>query len=91
MGAEVLKMYFATIFTSSNPSGFEEILEGVHQSEVEVGEMDMGGEFQPLEVYQALKKMAPLTTLVLMICLLSSINPFVTLWVRKLLLFSSRH
>ena len=61
MGEEVLEKYFATIFTSSNPSSFEEILEGVHRAEVEVGELDMGGEFQALEVYQALKKMAPLT------------------------------
>ena len=61
IGEEVLEKYFATIFTSSNPSGFEEILEGVHRFEVEVGEMDMGGEFQAQEVYQALKRMAPLT------------------------------
>nr|POE83505.1 hypothetical protein CFP56_51041 [Quercus suber] len=78
MGEEVLEKYFATIFTSSNPSGFEEILEGVQQSEVEVGEMDMGGASSNEPRVGSLEAgLDPPTVPALMKCLQASASPLV--------------
>ena len=51
------------MFKTSNPSGFAEILEGVHHGMAAEEDMEVGGDFQVEEVYQALKQMAPLMAL----------------------------
>ena len=53
--------YFEQIFTSSNPSGFDNILSGI-QSIAGVEEIDqLDGYFQASEVKEALNQMPPLT------------------------------
>ena len=58
----VVEGYFKNIFSTSNPSRMDRILNGILlpvNVEVEVG---VGGEFQAFEVKQALDQMAPNTT-----------------------------
>ena len=59
----VVENYFATIFTISNPSGFDQILHGIHRVVDEDENNTMGSEFLASEVQQALSQMAPLNTL----------------------------
>ena len=57
----VVEGYFKNIFSTSNPSGLDRILnEILYPVNVEV-ESGMGGEFQAFEVKQALDQMAPNT------------------------------
>ena len=59
----VVEGYFKNIFSTSNPSRMDRILNGIpYPVNVEV-ESGMGGEFQAFEVKQALDQMAPNTTL----------------------------
>ena len=60
---KVTKRYFEVMFTSSNPSGFDEILDGVHHTVIVDGDVGVDGDFQAKELYQALKQVATLTTL----------------------------
>ena len=60
---KVIERYFEVMFTSSNPSGFDEILDGVHHTVIVDGDVGVDGDFQAKEVYQALKQVATLTTL----------------------------
>jgi len=57
----VVGRYFKDIFSSSNPSGFDSILNGIQRS-VDVDlDPSLGGEFQACEVKQALNQMVPNT------------------------------
>ena len=58
---KVVKRYFEGIFTSSNPSGFEEILDGVLHTIMVEDNVGAASDFHADEVFQALKQMAPLT------------------------------
>ena len=60
---KVIERDFEVMFTSSNPSGFDEILDGVHRNVTVDGDVGVDGDFQAKEVYQALKQVATLTTL----------------------------
>lgn len=60
---KVIESYFEGMFTSSNPSVFDEILDGVHRTLTAKEDVGLDGDFQAEEVYQELKKMAPLTAL----------------------------
>ena len=61
MGATV-EEYFRSIFTSSKPSDFDTILQGIHLAISEDAAGCLGREFHAKEVWVALKQMAPLTT-----------------------------
>lgn len=61
MGITV-KDYFAGIFTSSNPTLFEDILEGILPTVTTNMNASLNHEFQVVEVQQALQLMGPLTT-----------------------------
>ena len=52
---KVAEWYFKDLFKTSNPLGFAEVLDGVHNSVVAKGDMKVDGDFQAREVYQALK------------------------------------
>ena len=58
---KVVERYFEGIFTSSNPSGFEEILDGVLHTVTAEDNVGVASDFHADEVFQALKQMAPLT------------------------------
>ena len=60
MGA-VVEDYFRSIFTSSKPSDFDNILQGIHPAVSEDAAECLGREFHADEVWVALKQMAPLT------------------------------
>ena len=55
--------YFANIFTTSNPSSFDEVLEGMLPTVTEDMNSDLNRPFLAEEVQRALHQMAPLTTL----------------------------
>ncbi|KAK7855155.1 hypothetical protein CFP56_029352, partial [Quercus suber] len=57
----IVEDYFRTIFSSSNPSGFDSILQGIHPAITEEAAELLGRDFQADEVGAALKQMAPLT------------------------------
>ena len=61
MGATV-EEYFRSIFTSSKPSNFDTILQGIHLAISEDAVGCLGREFHVDEVWVALKQMAPFTT-----------------------------
>ena len=56
----VLEQYFNSLFTSSNPSGFEEILDGIQPAMTNEAASYLVRDFQAEEVRLALKQMAPL-------------------------------
>ena len=58
---KVVERYFEGIFTSSNPSGFEEILDSVLHTISSENNVGVASDFHADEVFQALKQMAPLT------------------------------
>ena len=60
---KVVERYFEGIFTSSNPSGFEEILDGVPHTISSENNVGVASDFHADEVFQALKQMALLTAL----------------------------
>ena len=57
----IIENYFRDIFTTSNPSGFEEILSGVHPAISKEDAGLLGRDFQASEVRLALDQMASLT------------------------------
>ena len=57
----VVQDYFESMFTSSNPSGFDEILEGMQPATFDASPLRLDCDFQAEEVHTALKQMAPLT------------------------------
>ena len=57
---KVIERYFKVMFTSSNPLGFDKILDGVHRTVTAEGDVGVDGDFQAKEVYQALKQVATL-------------------------------
>ena len=58
----VVEGYFKNIFSTSNPSGIDSILNGIlHPVDVDL-DSSVGGDFQAYEVKQALNQMAPNTT-----------------------------
>lgn len=57
----VVQGYFESMFTSSNPSGFDDILEGMQLAMFDASLVRLGRDFQDEEVHTALKQMAPLT------------------------------
>ena len=60
----VVERYFENIFTTLNPLGFEDIINGIHHRVFDGSEVDMGGgAFQAFEVHQVFKQMAPLMML----------------------------
>ena len=58
---KVIERYFEGIFTTLNPSGFEEIFDGVFHTVSAEDNVGVVGDFHADEVLQALKQMAPLT------------------------------
>ena len=58
---KVIERYFGGIFTTSNPLGFEEILDGVLHIVSTEDNVGVASDFHADEVLQALKQMAPLT------------------------------
>ena len=58
---KVIERYFEGIFTTLNPSGFEEIFDGVLHTVSAEDNVGVAGDFHADEVLQALKQMAPLT------------------------------
>ena len=59
--SRVVQDYFGSMFTSSNPSGFDEILEGMQPATFDASPLRLGRDFQAEEVHTVLKQMAPLT------------------------------
>ena len=57
---KVIERYFEGIFTTLNPSGFEEIFDGVLHTVLAEDNVGVAGDFHADEVLQALKQMAPL-------------------------------
>ena len=57
----VLEQYFNSLFTSSDPSGFEEILDGIQPAMTDEAASYLGRDFQAEEVQLALKQMSPFT------------------------------
>ena len=56
----VVQDYFESMFISSNPSGFDKILEGLQPAIFDASPLRLGRDFQAEEVLTALKQMAPL-------------------------------
>ena len=59
----VLEQYFNSLFTSSDPSGFEEILDSIQPAMTDEAASFLAPDFQVEKVRLALKQMAPLTAL----------------------------
>lgn len=57
---EMVVEYFANIFTTSNPSGFDEVLEGMLLTVIEDMNFDLNRPFLAEEVQRVLHQMAPL-------------------------------
>lgn len=47
----MVERYFETMFTTSNPLGFEDIINGVHLATLDDEEVNLGGDFQAFEAY----------------------------------------
>ena len=60
--AKLIEEYFGALFTSTDPSGFDDILCGIQPSVTDDMNEDLTREFTIEEVHQALKQMAPTTT-----------------------------
>ena len=60
---KIIEEYFVTLFTTSVPSGFDEILCGIQPSIMDEMNATFTCEFTLEEVHQALKQMAPTTAL----------------------------
>ena len=60
---KVVEGYFEQIFTSSNPSGFNNILSSIQRVVGEDVRDHLDGDFKACEVKEALNQMAPLTAL----------------------------
>ena len=60
--AKLIEEYFGALFTSTDPSGFDDILCGIQPSITDDMNEDLTREFTIEEVHQALKQMAPTTT-----------------------------
>ena len=56
----VVQDYFESMFISSNPLGFDKILEGLQPAIFDASPLRLGRDFQAEEVLTALKQMAPL-------------------------------
>ena len=57
----IIKNYFKDIYTTSNPSGFEEILNGIHPAISKEDASLLGHDFQASKVRLTLDQMTPLT------------------------------
>ena len=57
--AKLIEEYFSALFTSTDPSGFNDILCGIQPSVIDDMNEDLTLEFTVEEVHQALKQMAP--------------------------------
>ena len=57
----IIENYFRDIYTTSNPSSFDEILNGIHPAISEEDAGLLGRDFHANEVRLALDQMAPLT------------------------------
>ena len=57
---KVVQDYFESMFTSSNPSGYDEILEGMQPAISDASPLKLGRDFQADEVHNTLKQMGPL-------------------------------
>ena len=73
---EILLDYYTNLFTSSNPTVFDEILEAVQPRVTSRMNQKLTMEFTVDEVNVALKQMYPLKALSQMVCLLYFINIF---------------
>ena len=58
---KIIEDYFGTSFTTSDPSGFDEILCRIQPSITDEMNATLTSEFTTEEVHQALKQMAPTT------------------------------
>lgn len=58
---KIIEEYFGTLFTTSDPSGFDEILCGIQPSIMDDMNATLTREFISKEVHQALKQMASTT------------------------------
>ena len=58
---DAVEEYFRSIFTSSRPTDFDRILQGIHPAISEDVASCLGRDFHANEVWIALKKIAPLT------------------------------
>ena len=58
----IIEQYFGDIYTTSNPSGFEDILNGIHLAINEEDADLLGRDFHADEVRRALDQMVPLTS-----------------------------
>ena len=57
----LLEQYFNCLFTSSDPAGFEDILDGIQPAMTDEATSFLARDFQAEEVRLALKQTAPLT------------------------------
>lgn len=73
---KVVERYFENIFSSSNPSRFEYILNGIQHIVVDEPIGPINGDFQASDVKQALNEWPCLPHWVLMVYPLSFISPF---------------
>ena len=58
---ELVEEYFSNLFSTFNPSGFDEILEGISPTVTDDMNTSLNCEYTAAEVVQALHQMAPLT------------------------------
>ena len=61
--SDVVEEYFRSIFTSSRPTNFDRILQGIHPAISEDAAGFLSHEFHANEVWIALKQISPLTAL----------------------------
>lgn len=59
---KLVEAYFTNIFSSSNPTGFDEVLAGMLPTVTSEMKMSLDRQFIDDEVFKALNQMAPLTT-----------------------------
>lgn len=57
----MVEEYFLTIFSTSNPTGFDEVLVGMTPTVTAEMNLELDKNFTSEEVFKALKQMAPLT------------------------------
>ena len=58
---ELVEEYFSNLFSTSNPSCFDDILEGISSTVIDDMNTSLNREYTSAEVVQALHQMAPLT------------------------------